>query len=129
MMQGKFERFKCNFGTPGNAVPKLFLPVTGLSAGVDYPHAGIRDSQIEISQDLVKQLFDEQAEGLIELIEQQLQDLQRSRPGEQVTYLFMSGGLCASPYIQARVRNYFELGAGGQISNARGLRVQLAENM
>ncbi|KAI1611880.1 hypothetical protein EDD37DRAFT_651436 [Exophiala viscosa] len=129
MMLGRFERFKCSFGVVGTTPPKLFLPVTGLSAGSDFPHAGIKDSQIEVSRDLVKGLFEEQAEGIIELITEQLQALKRFRPGERVTYLIMSGGLSASQYIQERVKSHFEFGGGSLESNARGVKMLLAENM
>ncbi|KAH0844994.1 hypothetical protein Z517_00879 [Fonsecaea pedrosoi CBS 271.37] len=129
MMLGRFERFKCSFGSPGMTAPKLFLPVVGLPAGLDYPQAGIRDSHMEIDQDTIQHLFDEQVDGLLELIEEQLHALKRNRPGEQVSYLIMSGGLSASEYIQRRVKTHFESGAGAEIPNIRGLRMLLAENL
>jgi hypothetical protein len=50
MMHGKFERFKCSFGT--NAINKrqLLLTIPGLPPGTDYPSAGISDSQISITR-------------------------------------------------------------------------------
>ncbi|KIW32228.1 uncharacterized protein PV07_03788 [Cladophialophora immunda] len=129
MMLGRFERFKCSFGSPGMTAPKLYLPVTGLPTGLDYPQAGIRDSHMEIDQDTIQHLFDEQVDGLIELIEEQLKSLKRTRPGEQVSYLIMSGGLSASEYIQSRIKTHFESGAGAEIPNVRGLRMLLAENL
>ena len=50
MMQGRFERFKCSFGTSGFDVPDLPLDVPGLPPGTDIPMAGIQNSQIRITQ-------------------------------------------------------------------------------
>ena len=129
MMLGMFERFKCSFGTPGTTVPKLFLTVPGLRAGMDIPHAGIKDSQIEISHETIKPFFDHQVEGLIKLIEGQLQSLQRLRPSEEISYLMLSGGLASSEYIQSRLQSHFGGHFGSLNPNARKMRLLLAENM
>jgi molecular chaperone DnaK (HSP70) len=96
---------------------------------MDYPQAGIRDSQIEIAEATVKPIFEHQTQSLIELIEEQLQDLQRKRPDEKVSYLVLSGGLCASEYVQSKVKAHFGAGAGAVIPNARNMKMLLAENM
>ena len=129
MMLGRFERFKCGFGTPAMTVPRLYLPVPGLQTGVDLPRPGIRDSQIEITHETIKPIFDEQADGLIALIEEQLQGLQKRHPGELVSYLFLSGGLAASEYIQSRLNSHFSGRGGSCIPNARSMRLILAESM
>jgi hypothetical protein len=128
MMLGKFERFKCNFGAPGMMVPKLPLFVPGLQSGADYPLAGIRDSCIEVSQAIIKPIFDGQVDMMIALIEEQLLSLQRVRPGEQVSYLIVSGGLGSSEYVQSRLKSHFEAGQGAATPNARSMRLILAES-
>ena len=50
MMQDKFETFKCSFGSVGMDVPKVFLPIPGLSPGVDVPQAMIEDSKMVITR-------------------------------------------------------------------------------
>lgn len=129
MMLGKFERFKCAFGSPGVAVPRIFLPVPGLGPGFDLPSAGIHNSQMELSQDLIKPLFDEQAEGLIELLQEHLATLRRTRPGEEISYLILSGGLASSEYIQSRLKSYFSGREGSLNPNARRMQLVLAESM
>jgi hypothetical protein len=50
MMFGRFERFKCSFGTSASNMPQLLLTVPGLPPGTDYPLAGIANSQIGITR-------------------------------------------------------------------------------
>lgn len=128
MMQGKFERFKCGFGTPGMAVPKVRFRVPGLQSGEDFPLAGIRDSCIEISQEILRPLFDEQVENMISLIEEQMQEMLKRHYGEHLSYLILSGGLGSSEYVQSRLKSHFEAGQGAAIPNGRKLRLILAES-
>jgi hypothetical protein len=50
MMHGRFERFKCSFGTNASNMRQLLLTIPGLPPGTDYPLAGISDSQIGITR-------------------------------------------------------------------------------
>lgn len=50
MMLDRFETFKCSFGSPGMDVPKLLLPIPGIAAGLDIPHAGVEDSKMVITR-------------------------------------------------------------------------------
>jgi hypothetical protein len=50
MMQGRFERFKCSFGSKAANLPQLLLTIPGLPPGVDYPGIGIVNSQIGITR-------------------------------------------------------------------------------
>ena len=50
MMQDKFERFKCSFGSIGMDVPKLPLPVPGLRPRMDFPQAMVEDSKMIITR-------------------------------------------------------------------------------
>lgn len=51
MMQGRFERIKCSFGSAGSStIPTIPLPVPGLPAGSNFPSANIEDSKMIISR-------------------------------------------------------------------------------
>lgn len=50
MMQDRFETFKCSFGSPGLDVPKLLLPIPGIAAGLNLPHARIEDSKMVLTR-------------------------------------------------------------------------------
>ncbi|KAK2883393.1 hypothetical protein FQN49_000033 [Arthroderma sp. PD_2] len=53
MLSGRFERFKCSFGTDATwIIPSLKLDVPCLNPGSDYPDAGIHNSQMSISRQL-----------------------------------------------------------------------------
>ena len=49
-MRDNFTTFKCSFGSVGYDVPKLSLPIPGMSGGMDFPHAGVEDSRIVITR-------------------------------------------------------------------------------
>lgn len=58
---GRFERFKCSYGSPGSkTIPKLLLPVPLLPKGSHYPHAVIEDSSMIFSR------FDFSARQIVE---------------------------------------------------------------
>jgi hypothetical protein len=50
VISDRFETFKCSFGADAFNGLDLLLPVPGLAAGMDFPHAGIRDSKIVITR-------------------------------------------------------------------------------
>lgn len=51
MMLGRFERFKCMYGTPlSEASPELLLPVPGLQPGFTSPNAMIQNSMMSFSR-------------------------------------------------------------------------------
>lgn len=51
MMQGRFERFKCSFGTPSSsAIPTIPLEVPGLKPGLHFPNVNIEDSTMRITR-------------------------------------------------------------------------------
>ena len=128
MMHGRFERFKCTFGTSAANLPALYLEVPGLPPGMDIPEAGIQNSRIGISQSFLRQLFDEQVDAMIKLLQDQLVQLQTIVPGERVSYLVLSGGLGSSQYIRDRIKQHFQTGPGAQLSNTAGMHMLLAED-
>ena len=128
MMQGKFERFKCTFGTSAANLPALVLEIPGMQAGTDFPPADIQNSRISISQTILQKLFDEQVDAMIRLLTEQLVALQTVVPGERVSYLVLSGGLGSSQYVRDRITQYFQFGSGATLSNTAGMHMLLAED-
>jgi cell division ATPase FtsA len=127
MMIGRFERFKCNFGAPGSNIPYLILDVPGLPAGFYYPQANVVNSQIRITSEVLKNVFDEQVDGLVAFVHQQIQELHEKRPEERVNYIILSGGLGSSPYVQDRLRWHFDEHNTTLSPAAKGLKILAAE--
>ena len=50
MMSDRFETFKCSFGSEATNPLDLLLPVPGMSGGLDFPQASIRDSKMIITR-------------------------------------------------------------------------------
>ena len=51
MMQGRFERIKCSFGTAASfAIPMIPLPVPGLAPGFCHSGANIQDSTLVLTR-------------------------------------------------------------------------------
>lgn len=74
----------------------------------------------------MQRIFDEQISKICELIDGQLKLVQNHYPGENVSYLVLSGGLGSSPYVQKRIRQRYENGAGRGFINAQDINVLLA---
>ena len=50
-MQGRFERFKCSFGSAASsAIPIIPLPIIDLPRGCDFPNLGIEGSKMLIAR-------------------------------------------------------------------------------
>lgn len=128
MLLGRFERFKCIFGTTAANLPALLLEVPGLPPGTDIPQAKIQNSRIAIHQAFLQRLFDEQVGAMIELLKEQIVALQTIVPGQKVSYLVLSGGLGSSQYVRDSVKQYFQSGAGATLSNTAGMHMLLAED-
>ena len=78
-----------------------------------------------ISEDL-QRIFDDQIDRTCSLIDEQLRAMQLSHAGESVAYLVLSGGLGSSPYVQKRVREHYERGAGTGLANSQNMVVLVA---
>lgn len=104
MMQGRFERIKCNFGTAASdLLPTFELSVPDLPPGSNFPAHGITDSKMVISRygalsvmengadfgtrNVLKTLFDEQVDKILSLTDSQFERLQRKDPREQIVEL------------------------------------------
>ncbi|KAK4542172.1 hypothetical protein LTR36_007019 [Oleoguttula mirabilis] len=126
MIQDRFMSYKCSFGSGATNVPKLPLPIPDFAPGQDFPHAGIENSNVILMSDELQSIFDEQIGRICDLIDEQLRIVQQRHAGETVSYLVLSGGLGSSPYVQKRIRDRYEKGAGRGFVNAQDIHVLLA---
>ncbi|KAK4545934.1 hypothetical protein LTR36_002498 [Oleoguttula mirabilis] len=126
MVQDRFMSYKCSFGSTSMNVPKLPLPIPGIASNQDFPHAGVENSNMVLLSEDLQQLFDQQVQRIYELIDDQLKTVQITHPGEVVSYLVLSGGLGSSPYVQKKIRDRYEHGAGPGFMNAQNVEVLLA---
>lgn len=107
--KSRFESFKCNLGDDVMDLPTLRLSIPGIGPGLTMkPY--IENSQVILFKREIEGIFDVQVDKLCELIDRQLYQLEKSRPGELITYLILSGGLGSSPYLQAKLRQKYSLG-------------------
>ncbi|KAK5679136.1 hypothetical protein LTS10_008795 [Elasticomyces elasticus] len=128
MIQDRFMSYKCSFGSGLMNVPKLPLPIPDIAPGQDFPIAGIENSSVILTRQDLQTLFDEQIDRIIDLLDDQLRAVQSSHPEELVSYLVLSGGLGSSPYLQKRIRERYEHGAGSGFANARNMTILLASD-
>ncbi|PGH31639.1 hypothetical protein GX50_05581 [[Emmonsia] crescens] len=125
MMSGRFERFKCSFGTDMSwTIPPLKLDVPGLT-GLNFPEAEVYNGQIAISSDEIKQFFDVKIEEMYALIEDQLGRVQKKHPGENISYLVLSGGFGSSPYVRQRLAERYE--SGNTSWHTASMKILIAE--
>lgn len=125
MIEGRFERFKCSFGGDGTDIPTLPLMIPGLVPSSNFPELGIVDSCMIITREELQNMFDQQVRGIIDIMDSQLMKLQQLYPHENVSFLVLSGGLGASPYLRNRILSHFSQETNHP--NARSIRVLLAE--
>ena len=65
-MQGRFERFKCSYGTPASStIPTIPLEVPGLGPGMHFPNVNIEDSTMKITRYVTSLAKEEQVIGLL----------------------------------------------------------------
>lgn len=120
---GRFETFKCSFGSEALQALELLIPVPGLPPGRDFPQVGIFDSKMVITKQDLQRVFDEQIERICDLIDSELRKLSIEHQHEQVSYIVLSGGLGSSPYLRQWVCKRYESGA---FPNAPRLKVLTA---
>ncbi|KAI5196368.1 hypothetical protein E4T39_07801 [Aureobasidium subglaciale] len=106
MMSDKFETFKCSFGSSTQNDLDLLLPIPGLPSGMNYPAAHIRSSNMVITRDELRRIFDEMIDS---------------------SYLVVSGGFGSSPYLKQRLRKRYELNGRDELFNARSIKILSAK--
>ncbi|RAH50576.1 Hsp70 family protein [Aspergillus brunneoviolaceus CBS 621.78] len=107
MTFGRFQRFKCAFGTEATAAPWLKLDVPSLQTDVDFPEADVYDGQMQIAWKDIQKCFDTKVDGMCRLLDGHIQQLRGQYPSDQITYLILSGGLGSSPYVRQQLQERY----------------------
>ncbi|KAL7657523.1 actin-like ATPase domain-containing protein [Aspergillus phoenicis ATCC 13157] len=107
MTFGRFQRYKCAFGTDATATPWLKLDVPGLDPNLDFPEAGIFNGQMQIAWEDVQKSFDSKVDGIFQLIDTHIQQLRAQGSSDDIKYLVLSGGLGSSPYVRQRLQERY----------------------
>ena len=124
MLQGKFERMKCSYGTSAaSAIPTIPLQVPGMPPGYNFPNINIEDSKMILRREELKGFFDLQVDRMLNLIDEQFRRTEADHPMMQISYLVLSGGLGSSPYVRHRLKSHFETGPGSSKANAQDLKI------
>ncbi|THW42135.1 hypothetical protein D6D21_06013 [Aureobasidium pullulans] len=127
MMSDRFTTYKCSFGSKLQDELDLLLPIPGLSPGMNYPAAHIQNSMMTITRDELRVVFDEMIDRVFALIDGEIRKLQTSHPGDNISYLVVSGGFGSSPYLKQRLRKRYELNGRDELFNARSIRILSAK--
>ncbi|EFR02007.1 hypothetical protein MGYG_05010 [Nannizzia gypsea CBS 118893] len=126
MLSGRFERFKCSFGTDTTwKIPALKLDVPYLNPGSDYPDAGIYNSQISISRQELQRFFDVKLTEMYSLLDEQIARVQRMHPLKRISYLVLSGGFGSSPYVRRGLLERY--GNEGAVHGIEGMQILIAD--
>ena len=124
MMQGKFERMKCSYGTPASStIPKIPLPIPDLAPGYNFPNINVEDSRMMITREELKDFFDTQIDRMLKLVDDQFSRVEADHPTAQISYLVLSGGLGSSPYVRQRLKSHVEVGPGSMKANAQDTKI------
>ncbi|KAL4881276.1 hypothetical protein BJY04DRAFT_189497 [Aspergillus karnatakaensis] len=128
MLSGRFQRLKCAFGTEVSATPTLSLPVPFLKnpAG-DLPAVEIYGGQMRIEWEHVQQAFDAKIDEMCELLDGQIEQMERRYPRNRISYLVLSGGFGSSPYLRERLHQRYAIPGMARQPNVLGLQVLMAE--
>ncbi|OQD84112.1 hypothetical protein PENANT_c014G07146 [Penicillium antarcticum] len=127
MTSGRFQRLKCAFGTESTLTPWLTLDVPSLEPSPDFPEAEIYNGQMRIAWTLVKGCFDAKSEEICNLLDGHLRQMHIKYPGDQITYLILSGGFGSSPYVRKYLLERYSEPSAPVHPNAAGMQILLAD--
>ncbi|OJZ81557.1 hypothetical protein ASPFODRAFT_51951 [Aspergillus luchuensis CBS 106.47] len=125
MTFGRFQRYKCAFGTEATVTPWLKLDVPGLDPNLDFPEVGIFNGQMQIAWEDIQKSFDSKVEGIFQLIDAHIQQLQAQGSNDDIKYLVLSGGLGSSPYVRHRLQERYN--SCSKASQSGGMQVLMAD--
>ncbi|ORY19169.1 hypothetical protein BCR34DRAFT_472143 [Clohesyomyces aquaticus] len=126
MMKSRdFQAVKCEYGSPDDT-PLFSIGIPRMPHTYNYPDARIKNGEMTFAREDLQKMFDKQINKLFKLVDTQLQSLYQKFPNEQVGHLILSGGLGNSAYVQQCLSNRYGPTSGGQIPNARHIRVRIA---
>ncbi|THY30127.1 hypothetical protein D6D00_03140 [Aureobasidium pullulans] len=127
MMTDRFTTFKCSFKSKTQNDLDLLLPIPELPPGINYPAAHVRNSMMVIARNELQTVFDEMIDRVFALIDGEIRKLQTSHPGDNISYLVVSGGFGSSPYLKQRLRKRYELNERDELFNARSIKILSAK--
>ncbi|KAB8077963.1 hypothetical protein BDV29DRAFT_167418 [Aspergillus leporis] len=127
MTSGRFQRLKCAFGTEATLTPWLKLDVPSLGTVLDLPEAEIYNGQMRIAWDDVKNCFDLMVHKMCTLLDGHIRQMHSKYPGDQITYLVLSGGFGSSPYVRQCLVDKFASPTTNKHSNAENMQILLAD--
>ncbi|KAJ5573622.1 uncharacterized protein N7459_008049 [Penicillium hispanicum] len=127
MISGRFQRIKCSFGTDTMLVPWLKIDVPSLGAESTFPEADIYNGQMRLSWDHIRECFDGKIDEMCNLLDTHIHQMNTDHPGEQISYLVLSGGFGSSPYVRQRLLERFGDSAPTRPPNTRNMSVLLAD--
>ena len=82
MVHGRFERIKCSYGTAASsALPTIPIEIPGLKPGYSIPKANIEDSNMIITSEELKTLFNKQVDHMLSVIDEQFDRMHMNHPG------------------------------------------------
>ncbi|ORY02273.1 hypothetical protein BCR34DRAFT_493253 [Clohesyomyces aquaticus] len=123
----EYQNAKCDYGSDESfSDTEIFaVRVPKLDRHYVNDHYGIRNGDMNIRRDDLRQFFDTQIIKLFDMIDKQFVRLQQKLPSEQVAHMVLSGGLGNSAYLQIRLRERYATRNAGHF-NAQNLQIRVA---
>ncbi|KAJ5734832.1 hypothetical protein N7533_013235 [Penicillium manginii] len=127
IITGRFQRFKCGFGSEATSTPYLKLDIPGLDPGLDFPEKNIFDSQLSIAWADIQKVFDTKIDAICVLLDDHMRQMSARYPFDQIKYLILSGGFGSSPYLRERlIQKYTETESNNR-SNTSEIQILVAD--
>ncbi|KAF9877002.1 hypothetical protein CkaCkLH20_05268 [Colletotrichum karsti] len=103
----EFLRLKRTFGREGFDESSYSVKVDSLPNNYDSHQLGIVQGSMIFSRDEIQGLFDDQINGILSCIQEQLRNL-TEMSSDQVEFVTLSGGLGSSDYVLFKLQKYFD---------------------
>ncbi|KAJ5084562.1 hypothetical protein NUU61_009141 [Penicillium alfredii] len=127
MISERFQRIKCSFGAETALTPWLKIDVPSLGAESTFPEADVYNGQMRLPWDMVQECFDGKIDEMCNLLDMHLHQMNIDHPGQQISYLVLSGGFGSSPYVRRRLLERFGNAAPTKPPNALNMNILLAD--
>ncbi|KAI9781155.1 MAG: hypothetical protein M1839_006263 [Geoglossum umbratile] len=130
MAKTRFQPIKTTFGEKRADLKEIRIQVPGLATNVSHAEADIECGRMKFTQDQIREMFDEQIVRIFEVIDNQLENLQRMKPLERVSHFVLSGGLCSSQYVQDCIsRRYSPGGRAAEVLVSRDPQLAVCKGL
>lgn len=121
MISGRFQNVKHSFPTP--AVDEFWLDIQALAGSQTFPEAGIKNSRMRFERSTLREIFDEQLDRMFTLIDERIEVLNQDFPGQQLSYIILSGGFGSSPYLYEQMQKRYEKNEAFRSRNTASVRI------